>query len=107
MDFSGGIDPRGERGKEPVMRTLIAASLATLLLGVSAASAQPYHGPMYGSSMHREWVRDNPGRHMWMRGERFVPVFGRYNVVDDWRHFDLHRPAFGAHWVRDGGAFLL
>ena len=88
------------------MKTLIAAGLATLLLGVSAASAQPYHGPMRGPFMHREMVRF-PERHMWMRGERFVPMFGRYNVVDNWRYFGLHRPVFGAHWVRDGGAFLL
>ena len=89
------------------MKTLIAAGLATLLLGVSAASAQPYYGPMHGPSLHREWVRDYPGHRMWVRGERFVPGFGRYNVVDNWRYFGLHRPAFGAHWVRDGGAFLL
>ena len=88
------------------MKTLIAAGLATLLLGVSAASAQPFPGPMHGHYAHREVVRF-PDRHMWVRGDRFVPMFGRYDVVDNWRFYGLHRPAFGAHWVRAGGAFLL
>ena len=88
------------------MKTLIAAGLATLLLGASAASAQPYYGPMRGPFVHREMFR-MPERHMWARGERFVPAFGRYDVVESWRYFGLHRPVFGAHWVREGSAFLL
>jgi hypothetical protein len=32
---------------------------------------------------------------VWARGERFVPMFGRYDVVDNWNYFRLHRPVSG------------
>jgi Ni/Co efflux regulator RcnB len=97
------------------MKTLISAALAPAALAISllgtagAASAAPYfyHGPMHGPVIHRDVVRYVPARHVWVRGERFVPRYERFVVVDDWRGFRLPRPAFGAHWVRVGGNFLL
>ena len=89
------------------MKTLISAALALSVLGVvSAAGAAPFHGMVHGPVFHREAVRYAP-RHVWVRGERFVPSYGRFAVVDDWRAFRLPPPRFGAHWVRDGGDFLL
>jgi Ni/Co efflux regulator RcnB len=90
------------------MKTLISAALALTLLGTAgAASAAPYYGPMHDPAFYREVARFAPGRHIWVRGERFVPGYGRFVLVDDWRMFRLPRPAFGAHWVRSGGDFLL
>src|SRR5258708_22258801 len=90
------------------MKTLISAALALTLLGTAgAANAAPYYGQMHGPAFHREVVRYAPARHVWVRGERFVPGYGRFVVVDDWRAFRLGRPGFGAHWVRSGGDFLL
>ncbi|HXJ02778.1 MAG TPA: RcnB family protein [Micropepsaceae bacterium] len=88
------------------MKTLIsAAALALSLFGIAgAANAQPYYA--HGPAFHREVVRHYPGR-AWVRGERFVPGYGRFIVVDDWRGYRLPRPIFGAHWVRAGGQFLL
>jgi Ni/Co efflux regulator RcnB len=89
------------------MKTLITAALALSVLGAaSAASAAPYHGPMHGPSNHREYSRFAP-RHVWTRGERFMPGYARFVVVDDWRTFRLPRPAYDAHWIREGGDFLL
>lgn len=90
------------------MKTLISAALALSLLGIAGtANAAPFHGPMHGPVFHREAVRYAPARHVWMRGERFGPAYGRFVVVDDWRGFRLPRPHLGAHWVRVGGDFLL
>lgn len=90
------------------MKTLISAALALSLLGLAGtANAAPYHGPMHGRDFHREAVRFAPGHHVWVRGERFTPAFGRFVRVDDWRAHRLARPAFGAHWIRAGGDFLL
>jgi len=89
------------------MKTLITATIAALLLGVSAASAAPFHGPGHGPFFHREAVRYVPRHHVWVRGERFVPVYGRHVVFTDWRAFRLPPPRFGAHWVRTGDDFLL
>jgi Ni/Co efflux regulator RcnB len=90
------------------MKTLISAALALSLLGIAgAANAAPYNSPMHGPAFHRDVVRYAPARHVWMRGERFAPSYGRYVMVDDWRAFRLARPGFGAHWVRAGGDFLL
>jgi Ni/Co efflux regulator RcnB len=89
------------------MKTLISAALAALFLGVSAASAAPFYGPHHGPFVHREAVRYVPRHHVWVRGERFVPAYGRAIFVDDWRGFRLPPPRFGAHWVRVGGDFLL
>ena len=90
------------------MKTLISTALALTLLGIAGtASAAPFHGPMHGPVVMREAVRFAPGHHVWMRGERFSSAYGRFVLVDDWRGFRLPRPAFGAHWVRSGGDFLL
>jgi Ni/Co efflux regulator RcnB len=90
------------------MKTLVSAALALSLLGIAGtANAAPFYGPMHGPVYHREAVRFAPGHHVWVRGERFVPGYGRFVVVDDWRAFRLARPAFGAHWVRAGDDFLL
>jgi Ni/Co efflux regulator RcnB len=89
------------------MKTLISAALALSLLGLAGtASAEPFRGAMHGPVFHREEVRFAP-RHVWVRGERFTPSFGRFVVVDDWRGLRLPRPRAGAHWVREGGDFLL
>ena len=91
------------------MRKFITAGLAAiaLTLGAGAASAQPFHGPIYGPAVHREAFRHVPPHRVWVRGERFVPAYGRYVVVNDWRVYHLRRPGHGFHWVRAGGAFLL
>lgn len=90
------------------MKTLISAALALSLLSIAGtANAAPFYGPMHGPAVHREMVRYAPGHHIWMRGERFAPSYGRFVLVDDWRAFHLARPAFGAHWIRVGGDFLL
>ena len=89
------------------MKRLIAAALAALVLGTAgAASAAPFyrHGPVV---VHREVVRFAPRHHVWVRGERFTSVYGRPIFVNDWRLFRLRPPAFGYHWVRAGGDFLL
>jgi Ni/Co efflux regulator RcnB len=90
------------------MKTLISAAVALSLLSIAGpASAATFYGPMHGPVVTREAVRFAPGRHVWVRGERFSPAFGRFVLVDDWRGFRLPRPAFGAHWVRVGDDFLL
>ncbi len=87
-------------------KILIAAALALSIAGTAnAASAEPFRGPMHGPVLHREAGRYVPGH--WVRGERFVPGYARFVMVDDWRHFGLPRPAWGAHWIRVGGEFLL
>jgi Ni/Co efflux regulator RcnB len=89
------------------MKTLISAALALSLLGTAGtASAATFYGHAHGP-MVRHDVRYAPARHVWVRGERFSPAFGRFVLVDDWRGFRLPRPHFGAHWVRVGGDFLL
>jgi Ni/Co efflux regulator RcnB len=62
---------------------------------------------MHGPVVVHETVRFAPGHHVWARGERFSSAYGRFVLVSDWRGFRLPRPAFGAHWVRSGGDFLL
>jgi Ni/Co efflux regulator RcnB len=89
------------------MKTLISATLAALLLGVSAAGAAPFYGPHHGPSFHREMARYAPRHHVWVRGERFMPAYGRAIFVEDWRGLRLPAPRFGAHWVRVGGDVLL
>jgi len=90
------------------MKILIAASVAALLLGANAATAAPFYGPpMNGAGFHRGVVRHVPRHDVWVRGDRFVPAYGRHVVVSDWRPFHLRRPAYGHHWVRAGGNFLL
>jgi Ni/Co efflux regulator RcnB len=89
------------------MKKLISAALALSLLGsASAASAAPFWGPP-ARGFHREMVRDFPGHHVWVRGERFVAPHGGYVMVNDWRYLRLRPPPFGFHWVRDGRDFLL
>ena len=89
------------------MKTLIAAIMALSLFGAAgAATAAPYYGP-HGHVVHREMVRYAPVRHAWVRGDRFVPGYGRSIMANDWRGFHLPRPIFGAHWIRVGGEYLL
>ena len=88
------------------LKTLMTAGLAAAtLLGATAANAA-YWGPMHRPGDNHV-VRYMPGPHRWVRGERFVPVYGRFVMIDDWRGFRLPRPALDAHWVREGGEFLL
>ena len=88
------------------LKTLVAASLAAAtLMGANAANAA-YWGPMHRHGDNYV-VRYMPGPHRWVRGERFVPAYGRFVMVEDWRGFRLPAPVFGAHWVREGGEFLL
>ncbi len=87
------------------MKHLIATTIAALLLGATAASAAPFHG--HGPRGHYDVVRHVPDRHIWVRGERFIPGVHRYAVVDDWRPFQLRRPTYGFSWIRAGGNFLL
>jgi Ni/Co efflux regulator RcnB len=88
------------------LKTMIAATLAAgTLLGATAADAA-YWGPMHRPGDHHV-VRYIPGPHRWVRGDRFAPEYGRFVFVDDWRGYRLPRPAFGAHWVRVGGEYLL
>jgi hypothetical protein len=76
------------------MKTLISAALALSLLSIAGtANAATFYGPMHGPVVTREAVRFAPGRHVWVRGERFSPAFGRFVLVDDWRGFRLPRPA--------------
>ncbi len=89
-----------------IFKTIAAAALAAgTLFGATAADAA------YWGAMHRPGdnhvVRYIPGPHRWVRGERFVPVYGRFALVDDWRGYRLPRPVFDAHWVRAGGEYLL
>jgi Ni/Co efflux regulator RcnB len=89
------------------MKTLISAVLALSLLGIAGtASAATFYGHGHGPIVRHD-VRYAPARHVWVRGERFSPAFGRFVLVDDWRGFRLPRPYAGAHWVRVGGDFLL
>ena len=86
------------------MKRLIAAALALSLFGGTAAEAAPYFHPGYHPV--RAMVA-GPRHHMWMRGERFRPVFGRPAYVSDWGFYRLRRPPMGYRWVREGDRFLL
>ena len=47
-------------------------------------------------------------RNHWRRGARISQDYGRYYVVDDWRHHQgLYAPQRGHHWVRTGNDFAL
>jgi Ni/Co efflux regulator RcnB len=88
------------------LKTLIAAALASATLLAAGAADAAYWGPMHRPGDNHV-VRYMPGPQRWVRGERFVPAYGRFVMVDDWRGFRLPRPEFSAHWVRVGGEFLL
>jgi len=89
------------------MKRLISTALALVVFGgASAASAAP-HGWNHGPMGHREVVRFAPRAHHWVRGERFMPSYGRYSLVDNWGMYRLRAPAVGLHWVRVGPDFLL
>lgn len=93
------------------MRKLITtAALALSLLGVAgAADASTYygHGPHGGRVVVHTNDRFHGPHRVWVRGERFVPGRAGFVLVSDWRGYGLHRPIFGAHWVRVGPDFLL
>jgi len=88
------------------LKTLVTAALAAATLLSASAADAAYWGPMHRPGDNHV-VRYMPGPHRWVRGERFVPTYGRFMMVDDWRGFRLPRPMFDAHWVRVGGEFLL
>jgi Ni/Co efflux regulator RcnB len=98
---------RATQRKEKVMKRLISTALALAVLGgATAASAAPgydWRGPV----SHREVVRFAPAPHHWVRGERFMPGYGRYMVVDNYRAYHLRPAPFGFHWVRVGADFLM
>jgi len=101
--------------------TLLATSLAALLLAPAIASAQPgqhkhkqkHHGPPAAAWQHdrdRDWRDDrrhDNGRHLgwakqqWRRGDRVPVVYlqPRY-VIEDYRAYRLAPPPPGYGWVR-------
>jgi hypothetical protein len=86
------------------MKRLIAAALALSLFGGTAAEAAVYFHPGYHPA---RTVVVGPRHHVWMRGERFRPAFGRPVIVSNWGFYHLRRPPVGYHWVREGDRFLL
>jgi hypothetical protein len=97
---------RNERNN--AMKRLIAATLAMTLLGASTASAAHFTpGPNMGFHSGRHAVVVGPRHHVWVRGERFRPVYGRPFVVNDWRYYRLRQPPRGYHWVRYDNNYLL
>jgi Ni/Co efflux regulator RcnB len=107
--------------EKEMLKTLMTGALALSMWGgATAASAQPWH-PVERNRIERVDHRDFDrfegrrfdrddfrfGNHRWVRGERFVPVYGRSFVVGDWYRYHLRRPPYGYHWVRYGDDFLL
>ena len=92
------------------MKRLIATTALALsmLAGTAAEAAHFYPGHVYPGFRpivaHRMMVGP---RHVWMRGDRFMPAYGRPFIVDNWGYYHLRRPPFGYHWVRDGNRFLM
>jgi Ni/Co efflux regulator RcnB len=81
------------------MKRLIVTALALSMFGGTAAEAAYLH-PV------RNVVLAGP-HHVWMRGDHFLPAFGRPMIVGNWGFYHLRRPPIGYHWVREGDRFLL
>ena len=86
------------------MKRFIAAALALSLFGGTAVEAAPYFHGGFHPVRHEVMA---PRHHMWVRGERFRPAFGRPIIVNNWGFYHLRRPPAGYHWVRDGDRFLM
>lgn len=110
-------------------RWILAALVATGMLGASLASAQP-PGDMPGHGSHGKGQgHGNPhkqgGPHggpgpdagpgasayapgHWRKGDRLPPEYrDRQYVVDDWRGYHLAPPPRGYQWVGIGGDYLM
>ena len=90
------------------MKRLLLAALALSVLGATAATAAPWHHHHRdGFVRHEVLIRPAPRPHVWVRGERFAPVYGRPVIVRDWHRYHLRRPPYGYHWVRYDDRYLL
>jgi Ni/Co efflux regulator RcnB len=100
--------------KEPVMKRILSAALAGLMMlspmAVSTASADPGHNRYDHNDHHGGNFRGAPERAHnghWARGQRLGGYAHRYPVVD-YRAHRLRSPPRGYHWVRDDrGDYLL
>ncbi len=90
-----------------IITTSLAAAVALLAGGATAALAQPYQQPYQQPYDHHDDHGDDHGgqsqeRH-WHHGDRYE---GERHVVD-WRYHHLHQPPYGYEWVQDGRSYLL
>jgi Ni/Co efflux regulator RcnB len=103
------------------MRRLILTTLALSFLAVPAALADTRPSTSLDAAHHARAVhskivvKEAAGHRVirkttivkpyWKAGKR-VPVWQR-NVVRDYRHYGLRRPAYGQQWIRVGDQLLL
>jgi Ni/Co efflux regulator RcnB len=87
------------------MKTLlIAAAIATLIVGTSAtAFAEDHHD----GGAHRGWSQDQGQGHHWRQGERMG--YNDWNSARpvDWRANHLHQPRPGYAWRESNGQYVL
>ena len=102
------------------MKSLIAA-LAVSVLAIPLASAQiqiKEVAPLkQGASTTTEskasrsettgGEKRNPEPHIYKLGEHLSEAYGRYELIDDWKRYQLEMPPEGEHWIRYGENYLL
>lgn len=103
------------------MKTFIISAVAASLLATPILAAAPAdaaqrrvqettvvrHGPHRTVVTKREVVR-TPAHRNWRKGQRFDRRYAsNYRVVSNYRHYRLHTPPRGYHWVRSGNDAVL